>query len=98
METHARLTDPITSHLAAAENAPRRPAQVEMVTELVEAFPGLTSQELAQQTGEDRYMLARRLPDAERKHLVTKAEPRMCHVSNRMAVTWKPITGQGDLF
>ena len=88
--SHARKTDPISSHLAASENAKRRPKQIIDTARLVNKLPGKTSAELARMTGADRYMLARRCPDAEEKKLVSRGDMRVCTVSNRMALTWWP--------
>jgi hypothetical protein len=90
----ARRTDPITSHLAAAE-AERNGTighQQEIVAELVRKHPGNTSAELAwseDAKGLDRYAIARRLPELERLGLVRKGEPRICSESGRLAMTWE---------
>jgi hypothetical protein len=55
----------------------------------VRAFPGMTSQELAERTGLDRYMLARRLPEVEPMY-VRRGETRACGVTGRKALTWWP--------
>jgi hypothetical protein len=93
----ARRTDPVTSHLAAAE-AERNGTighQQEIVAALVRKHFGNTSAELAwsdDAKGLDRYAIARRLPELERLGLVRKGEPRICSESGRLAVTWEPIT------
>lgn len=90
MNSHARKTDPITSHLAAAENRKRRPAQVNEVAVFVAKYPGLTSSELAAKAKLDRYMVARRLPDAERAGLVRRGMQRKCRIGGRPAMVWYP--------
>lgn len=84
---HARNTDPITSHLAGDEvtQSGRRQSQINKVTAMVRAREGLTSAELAKANEADRYMVARRLPDAL---AVMKGDPRQCNISGRLAVTW----------
>lgn len=85
----ARNTDPATSHMAAEEitrNGTRQ-TQIELVVGMVQGNPGKTSAELADITGHDRYMIARRLADAEGIH-VKKGEARKCEQSKRQAVTW----------
>lgn len=85
----ARSSDPVTSHMAADEvtrNGTRQ-TQIELVVGMVQGNPGKTSAELAELTGHDRYMIARRLADACGIH-VKKGEPRKCDVSKRQAVTW----------
>lgn len=88
LTTHARTTDPQSSVIAALENARHRKAQVFDVVKALEMFNGSTSAELAQKSGIDRYMVARRLPDAERRGLVYRCGTRKCEVSGKHAVTW----------
>lgn len=88
----ARRSDPHTSH-AAADKVTRngtRAAGVATVVRLVKQTPGLTSAELAKRHGADRYMVARRLPDAEKAGLVRKGDPRPCGTTGNAAVTWWP--------
>lgn len=89
----ARETDPETSHLAAEEvtTSGRRAVQQHAVLAAVMAQPGLTSRELAQAAGMDRYVVARRLPELEAAKRVRKGEARECRVSKRQAVTWWPV-------
>ncbi len=89
----ARNTDPETSHLAAEENtlSGRRAVQQHAVLAAVMAHPGLTSRELAQAAGMDRYVAGRRLPELEAAKRVRKGEARECRVSKRRAVTWWPV-------
>ena len=89
----ARTTDPHTSHLAAEEitASGARQQQIGVAIAAVRAHPGHTSMELANLTGHDRYMLARRLPDAETARAVSKGEARTCTISGRKAVTWNPV-------
>lgn len=63
----ARRADPDSSHEAAdlLERTGRSNAQRKLAITLVARWPGKTSRELAEISGEDRYMLARRLPEAE---------------------------------
>lgn len=86
----ARKSDPLTSHLAAAEGekSGRFKAQAKQVLEAVKAFPGRTSRELAREAKMDRYVFARRLPELETDGEVRKGEPRECWVGKRQAVTW----------
>lgn len=88
----ARATDPETSHLAAEEVTASgvRQQQIGMAIAAVRAHPDRTSMELAQATGHDRYMLARRLPDAVTAGAVRKGGARTCTVSGRKALTWLP--------
>lgn len=89
----ARSTDPETSHLAAEENtlSGRRAVQQHAVLAAVMSHPGLTSRELAQAAGMDRYVVARRLPELEAAKRVHKGEARECRVNKRRAVTWWPV-------
>lgn len=90
----ARRSDPATSHLAAAEitESGVRDRQVQAVSEAVRKWPGKTSNELgAIADFMDRYIFARRLPEAERLGLVKRGEPRVCAVSRKKALTWWPV-------
>lgn len=68
----ARAADPESSHAAAdrAEQSGRIGKQLAIAIELVKKFPGRTSGDLARAAVLDRYQLARRLPEAERRGLV----------------------------
>ena len=90
----ARNTDPITSHMAEKEVTVTgtRVAQMMRVVKIVEQHVGYTSAELAKKTGEDRYMLARRLSDARDLNFVENGGSRKCGESGRMAMTWYPGT------
>lgn len=89
----ARKTDPVTSHLAAEYHTRSgdRARQQAQTAEAVRLHPGHTSQELAQLTGLDRYMLARRLPECVTAGRVTKGSTQRCSVTGRLALTWWPV-------
>ena len=72
----ARTTDPLSSHKAAddADRSGLIGRQCAAVLELVRATPGMTSAELAARHRMDRYVIARRLPDLERRGLVRRIE------------------------
>lgn len=74
--TRARRDDPESSHRAAdqAERSGRIGRQLEAALAAVRERPGLTSLELAEATGIDRYTLARRLPELARRGLVHRDE------------------------
>jgi hypothetical protein len=86
----ARSTDPISSTLAAEEliESGRQHTQQNDVYRAVREHPGMTSRELAQAMGGDRYTYARRLPEIECKRLVRKGTIRRCRIGRRPAVTW----------
>lgn len=88
--THARTTDPLSSHLAALDNSSRRDAQVGVCVALVCRHPGLTSMELASRGDVCRYMLARRLSDAAKRGMVVKGPQKHCDVSGKLAMSWDP--------
>jgi hypothetical protein len=89
----ARSTDPESSHRAANEitASGRRQQQIAMVINMVRKFPGMTSMELAGMTGEDRYVIARRLPEALTAGAVVKGIQRPCSVTGKLALTWWPV-------
>ncbi len=86
----ARNTDPNSSHDAAAHVtlSGARAKQQAMAVKAVEQYPGLTSLELANRTSMDRYVLARRLPEAEEGLAVRRGQERRCSISGRLAITW----------
>ncbi len=86
----ARANDPESSHRAAAEitASGRRQQQIAMVINMVRKFPGMTSMELAGMTGEDRYVIARRLPEAVTAGAIVKGQQRACSVTGKLALTW----------
>lgn len=89
----ARSSDPESSHRAAAEitASGRRQQQITMVINMVRKFPGMTSMELAGMTGEDRYVIARRLPEAVTAGAICKGQQRACSVTGKLALTWWPV-------
>lgn len=70
----ARRTDHDSSHAAAdrAERSGAIEAQMNRVLAAVRAHPGSTSAQLSALAGIDRHTVARRLPDLERRGLVTR--------------------------
>ncbi|HEY4292083.1 winged helix-turn-helix domain-containing protein [Luteibacter sp.] len=88
----ARATDPVTSHIAAAEHTAsgKRGTNVAVVIDLVRAHPGHTSAELARYTELTRHEVARRLPEAETASAVKKGEKRRCAANGTLAMTWWP--------
>lgn len=88
----ARRRDASSSHAAAeaVTLSGRRDAQLAETIAAVRKHPGKTSMELAQKTGLDRYMIARRLPEAVTAGAVKKGGQSTCTVSQRLALTWWP--------
>lgn len=88
----ARASDPVSSHLAAAEITANgtRAAQAAEVLRLLRLHPGTTSRELSRLTYVDRYVAARRLPELTATGQVRRGDLRPCCVSGRLAVTWWP--------
>ncbi|QUX98180.1 MarR family transcriptional regulator [Marinomonas sp. CT5] len=70
----AKAGDPETSHLAAeaVTKSGVRQKQIERVVAMVQETNGLTSRELASKHGEDRYMVGRRMSEAETAQEVEK--------------------------
>lgn len=90
----ARRSDPATSKAAAADvtASGARDRQVNAVAAAVRRWPGKTSNELGAIAGDmDRYVAARRLPEAEKIGLVRRGEARVCAVSGKRAITWWPV-------
>ena len=91
MNKHARNTDPLTSHLAAQENEGNRASQIKQVVTALKEYDNCTSKELSTWSGLDRYLVARRLSDAEADNQAVRKDSRKCTVSNRLCVTWCAI-------
>jgi hypothetical protein len=86
----ARTGDPATSH-AAAEYVVSSGVvgrQQDEIHELVQKYPGRTSQELATLGRLGRDALTRRLPELERMGRVVRGAARVCDVTKRYAATW----------
>lgn len=99
MNHPARNTDIGTSHAAAdfiAASGIQKDQQAKAAA-AVKLHPGLTSMKLAQVTGLDRYMLARRLPELLKAEQVWRGPAMPCPVSGRSACTWWPVA-PGDNF
>ena len=93
----ARRGDPDTSHEAARRlvESGRLSEQKRAVLSALRREPGVTSAELAQRMGVDRYTTGRRLPDLEKAGLVKKGEKRICRARGTRAVTWT-TTAKGE--
>lgn len=88
----ARNSDPETSHESAeVVTKTSRAGQQLRCRDLVCLYPGHTSAELAKLGREDRYMVARRLPEVRPVH-VRNGEARKCTVTGRKAMTWYMTT------
>ncbi|WP_329767336.1 MarR family winged helix-turn-helix transcriptional regulator [Stenotrophomonas maltophilia] len=86
----ARASDLSTSHDAAhyVVASGLQAHQHDQSAKAVADYPGMTSKELAQATGLDRYMLARRLPELIKTGRVWRGPNKPCPVSGRTACTW----------
>jgi len=89
----SRATDPASSHEAAAfvEALGIVGHQQRQAAAAVRACPGRTSYELSIETGLDRYMLARRLPEVLGSGQITRRDPRPDCYTGRPGVTWWPV-------
>jgi hypothetical protein len=78
-------------HISSGQHA----RQCSLVLDLVRRFPFHTSRELATfaaEEGIDRFTIARRLPDLEKRGFVMKSSVRACVVGGKLSVTWVAIT------
>ena len=93
----ARASDPITSHIAGEEHvlSGRWRGDAERVLEALRYWPGRTSRELAERSGLDRYLVARRLPDLKETGHVERGEKRQCAIGRCLALTWVPKALEG---
>ncbi len=86
-----RATDPATSKQASRTytKTGQRDSDKQRVLAAVVQYPNRTSKELAQLTGIDRHLLAKRLPDLRADGRVQNGETRVCSVSGNGAMTWE---------
>ncbi|HBS54575.1 MAG TPA: winged helix-turn-helix domain-containing protein [Stenotrophomonas sp.] len=93
MSAPVRITDIDTSHAAAAHvvSSGLQAVQQDKAARAVTQNAGMTSNELSQATGLDRYMLARRLPELMKEGRVYRGPNKPCPVSGRTACTWWPV-------
>ena len=87
----AKRTDPSTSHEAAADliQSGKLGKQSAAVFQALERYGPCTSAELADRSGLDRHLVARRLPDLLKRHRVTRGDARACSVTGKRALVWK---------
>lgn len=99
-EPLSRASDPWTSYQAAEQLAKtgRWANQKAAVLAAVRTNPGSTSAELAVTMAGDRYVPSRRLAELERDGLVTRGPARLCRVTHKNCITWRPVALERDLF
>lgn len=99
-EPLARNSDDESSHLAGDKltTSGKRNSQKTRVVKWMAANnvttieAGLTSAEIAQYSGIDRYVVARRLPDLMQDGYVVKCLLRTCKATGNEAMTWRLVT------
>lgn len=94
----ARATDPRSSHEAAKEVTATGRAESEcaQVLAALRDHPHTTSKELAERSGLDYHLVARRLPELrDTYHQVTNGTSRICRATGssrrREVMTWDPV-------
>lgn len=92
-KTLARSTDPQTSHEAAEKlvSSGALTKQMTLVLDVLRKHGPCTSAELAERSGLDRYVVARRLPDLQKRQRATKVTARVCSVGGNKATVWKAV-------
>lgn len=87
-----RRTDPTTSRQAAEHVTAigSRADHLKRIVAAVQARPGRTSAELAEDTGLERHEAARRTADAAQAGYIVRGPSKTCSVGGRAAVTWFP--------
>ena len=93
----SQSTDPETSAEAErhVNETGQRATQQHRILSLVRRYPGMTSRELAARANMDRYIVGRRLSELAPR-FVTRHPKRVCGVSRRNAITWRPVDQGGD--
>lgn len=86
----SRSTDPESSRESEQHmnDSGERDRQRQRVLEAVQQHSGLTTKHLAQRTGMDRHMVARRMPELERHGLVRRGPVVSDPGDGRQGVTW----------
>lgn len=84
----ARMTDPYSSHLAAAAVTPTRAEQQRFVLAAIRRYPGRTSAELAAELHWCRHAFARRAPELRSAGLVKNGPCRACEVTGQKSLVW----------
>ena len=90
----AAKSDPVSSHLAAAEvtaSGLRAGQKAEILWWLRSSREPLTSAEVAADGSFDRHAVARRLPDLAAYGLIERCPIRLCRKSGRPSVTWRAV-------
>jgi hypothetical protein len=83
--------DPLSSRISAdqVEKSGLRRHQIEKVVNALRLHPDTTTMELSHRSGLDRYMIARRMSEAESLNLVVRGEKmKTCSISKKLAQTW----------
>jgi predicted ArsR family transcriptional regulator len=90
-----RRTDPVTSYQAAqtAEISGRAASHRAICLAQVNAHPGQTAAEIAFQSGLERHVPSRRLPELRERGLVINGKSRICTVTGRPSMIWLPAKG-----
>lgn len=86
----ARRSDPETSHIASGRIRPKLRKQQRAVLDALTRWPGSTAVELAHETGLDRYLVSRRLPELVPVY-VRRGRPRECTVNKTPMTVWYPV-------
>lgn len=89
----ARRTDPVSSHLAAEENAASgtRARHYDAILKALAGENGMTSDEIARKAGMDRVAVARRMAEMERNGQVRRGEIRKSRLTGRPGLCWYAI-------
>jgi len=80
----------VENYLAELQRSGKWTGQKRRVFDALRRNPGLTSAEIANLMGGDRYIPSRRLPDLERAGLVKRGRARTCAVTKSQCITWWP--------
>ena len=91
IKARARVSDPMTSHLAAAEHelSGKAATHRELCLKAVRKYPGLTSFEIDNALGVNE-VAHRRLPELRKMGLIKNGLARKCRIKNTMCMTWWP--------
>lgn len=90
MNARARKSDPIGSHVAAEKIAEVAKAQNMAVLDAMREYPGLSTRALAERSGLDRYVVARRASELLKAGLVWRVEGGKCQATGHTAALWYP--------
>jgi len=89
METLARRSDPVSSHLAGLDAHSFREHHYREIVRLVSEHPNHTAKELAQYSDLEHQQISRRMKELEKRGQIRRVLMRTCRVGGKLSTTWE---------